>query len=102
VNQGDLAGFPETAQCRVCHLQPDWPAPAEIPSRRVQEQRDYVVFSHAKHTVAAKIDCSACHGQVLARDVLTMEVKHNMKWCMDCHRQQKATLACNACHELGQ
>jgi hypothetical protein len=102
VNKEDLAGFPEVAQCRVCHVQPEWKAPAEIPSRRVQEQRDYVVFSHAKHTVAAKLDCAACHGQVLDRDVLKMDVKHSMKWCMDCHKERKATLLCNACHELGQ
>jgi hypothetical protein len=102
VNKEELAGFPEVSQCRVCHVQPEWKGPEAIPSRRVHEQPDYVVFSHAQHTATAKIDCPACHGAVAERHVLRLDAKHNMKWCMDCHRQQRATLLCNACHELGQ
>jgi hypothetical protein len=25
-----------------------------------------------------------------------------MKWCVDCHKQTKAAVRCNTCHELGQ
>jgi hypothetical protein len=25
-----------------------------------------------------------------------------MKWCVDCHKQGKAAVRCNTCHELGQ
>jgi hypothetical protein len=25
-----------------------------------------------------------------------------MKWCVDCHKQSKAGVSCNTCHELGQ
>jgi hypothetical protein len=25
-----------------------------------------------------------------------------MKWCVDCHKQSKAAVRCNTCHELGQ
>jgi hypothetical protein len=25
-----------------------------------------------------------------------------MKWCIDCHKQSKAAVRCNTCHELGQ
>jgi hypothetical protein len=25
-----------------------------------------------------------------------------MKWCVDCHKQNKAAVTCTTCHELGQ
>jgi hypothetical protein len=25
-----------------------------------------------------------------------------MKWCVDCHKENKAAVRCNTCHELGQ
>jgi hypothetical protein len=25
-----------------------------------------------------------------------------MKWCVDCHKEYKAAVRCNTCHELGQ
>jgi hypothetical protein len=25
-----------------------------------------------------------------------------MKWCIDCHKESKAAVRCNTCHELGQ
>jgi Zn finger protein HypA/HybF involved in hydrogenase expression len=102
VGKNERAGFPKAeTQCRVCHAGPDWKAPA-IPSRRVWEQPDYVVFSHARHVREAALDCAVCHGAVAAKDVLAVEFRHSMKWCMACHKQRQATLACNACHELGQ
>jgi len=93
----DRAGFPETAQCRVCH--PD--KEVTIPSRRVYQIADYVFFSHARHT-AAKVDCQSCHGPVSSRESLTIEVAHTMKSCIACHKARGATLVCNSCHELGQ
>jgi hypothetical protein len=36
------------------------------------------------------------------RDVLAPEVVHNMKTCMNCHKQRKASNECHVCHELGQ
>jgi len=93
--KGDRAGFPVPAQCSSCHAGRTF----RIPSRRVYLLADYVIFSHARHTRA---DCASCHGPVNDRDRLTAEVSYSMKACMDCHRTHKATLTCNACHELGQ
>jgi hypothetical protein len=30
------------------------------------------------------------------------EVTVNMKFCVDCHKEQSATIECNSCHELNQ
>jgi hypothetical protein len=104
VAKGARAGFPQFAQCRTCHTADSKISLTEevrIPARRVYRIPDYVLFSHARHA-AAKVDCARCHGPVEARDVLTVEVEHTMKACVDCHKETKATIACAACHELGQ
>lgn len=73
----------------------------QFPSQRIYRLADYVFFSHARHG-AAKVDCARCHGPVYERAVLAKEVDHSMKACIDCHKQNKATVVCTACHELGQ
>lgn len=93
----DAAGFPEAAACGVCHTSM---ANREIPSRRVYLLRLFVYFSHADHH-AAKVACAACHGEVNDRDVLKVERPTTMAACVACHKQTKATLECNACHDLG-
>jgi hypothetical protein len=65
----------------------------------VYKVADFVIFPHMRH---AKTGCASCHGAVDERDALKVEVKPTMKACVDCHRAEKATLVCNACHELGQ
>jgi hypothetical protein len=95
----ERAGFPEMARCRSCHAAlPE----REIPAQRIYTVPDFVVFSHGRHAGEAKLDCSACHGDVAAQHALKVERSTSMKACMDCHRQYKATLVCTACHELGQ
>ena len=101
--KAERAGFPKLATCEGCHS----PVPgggAAIPSKRVYRLADFVIFSHARHTAkeAGAVECARCHGPVYERDTLTAEVEHTMKACMECHRESKASLACVACHELGQ
>ncbi|MEZ5355476.1 MAG: cytochrome c3 family protein [Bryobacteraceae bacterium] len=103
VAKGERAGFPKLAVCQGCHD----PVPGgveKIPSQRVYRLADFVIFSHARHTAkdAGKIECARCHGAVEARDTLVAEVEHTMKACIACHRETKASVACTACHELGQ
>jgi hypothetical protein len=95
---GDLAGFPAMKQCHVCHV---GMAERTIPSRRVYEVPDFVFFSHAKH-FAAKVECKSCHGDVALQAVIHAEQPVRMKWCVDCHKSNKARIVCNTCHELGQ
>lgn len=99
--KGERASFPKAAQCTVCHNGAEWKAP-EMPSRRVYQLRDFVVFSHARHVTEARVGCAKCHGEVAQSDVVTLEVEHTMKSCMECHTERRATNVCNVCHELGQ
>jgi hypothetical protein len=58
-----------------------------------------VYFSHRTHTNAG-LSCETCHGDVSQMDVMT-KVKDitSMTACMDCHRERKAGLGCELCHE---
>jgi hypothetical protein len=94
----EAATFPAVSQCRVCHTSI---ADREIPSQRIYRVRDFVVFSHARHATA-KVGCASCHGDVNAQMVLKVERPTTMAACVGCHKEHKATVACNACHELGQ
>jgi hypothetical protein len=69
-----------------------------LPSQRAYKVKDYVFFSHAKH----KVECSACHGNVMAMTTLTKVRATDMKACVDCHKERNAPVACPLCHELGQ
>jgi hypothetical protein len=93
----EIASFPEVSSCRVCHTSM---AEREIPSRRVYLLRQFVFFSHADHH-AAKVACATCHGEVNNHDILKVERPTTMAACMTCHKETKAPLGCNACHELG-
>jgi Cytochrome c7 and related cytochrome c len=96
--RGDLAGFPTTKQCKVCHVDI---ADRKIPSRRLYELPDFVFFSHGKHAMA-EIECKSCHGDVMQQEVVQIQQAVKMKWCVDCHKSNKAPTVCNTCHELGQ
>ena len=93
----DRAGFPSLTHCKTCHSKL---AEHLIPSQRVYRVPDFVFFSHAVHS-DAKVPCSDCHGDVYARQTLESRPA-TMKACVDCHKERKATTACNACHELGR
>jgi hypothetical protein len=94
----ERAGFPAWKTCRTCHVEK---AEQTIPSQRVFRLPDFVFFSHGRHT-AAKVECAACHGDVKAQAKLESRGSTKMAACVDCHKEQKATVNCNACHELGQ
>ena len=94
----ERASFPAISECRVCHVSM---TERTIPARRVYRVRDFVFFSHAEHA-AAKLECSTCHGEVNRQDVIKLERPTTMAACVACHKETKATVDCNACHELGQ
>ncbi len=112
-SKGERAGLPAAAQCMLCHagIKKDSP-PIQtlaafardgklVPWVRVYRIPDYVFFSHATH-LEGKVECSACHGPVAEREILVKELPTDMKSCIDCHKARRATVTCNACHELGQ
>ncbi|MFN7923804.1 MAG: cytochrome c3 family protein [Bryobacteraceae bacterium] len=107
---GEMMGFPPVTTCMGCHksVKTDSPhikklaAHAEEKSEpvwvRVYRIPSYVFFSHRAHTEAGA-KCEKCHGPVKDRDVLAKEVDVSMGGCMSCHQQNKASNACNFCHE---
>jgi hypothetical protein len=111
--KAERASLPTASQCMVCHagIKKDSPSIRDlaafhkqgkpIPWVRVYRLSDFVFFSHSTH-IKGKVQCAECHGPVEQRDVLTAEIKHNMKTCMACHSARGASNKCHVCHELGQ
>lgn len=103
--------FPATSYCMSCHRFTKTDSPAiqklaafdrnhqEIPWVRVYKLPDYVSFSHRTH-LNASVKCEECHGQVSQRDRLFVESDLSMAGCMACHKNRKASLECDSCHEL--
>lgn len=100
-SKGERAGFPSSSFCRGCH-QNLAPGLEKFPAQRHFRAADFVVFSHARHTGPAKIQCRSCHGAVGEKETWEAGFEHTMKACVDCHRERKAVNTCTACHELGQ
>jgi hypothetical protein len=71
----------------------------EIPWKRVYgfDRNALVKFPHAPH-FRAKIACSRCHGDMTQATTAEPLVKHTMGTCLSCHRQNKASEDCAACH----
>ncbi len=105
------AGMPSVAKCMFCHEKVATEGPGvqklrefaerkrEIPWVRVYEfnRAGHVLFRHAVH-VRAGTECATCHGNVAEMTVATAQVEHTMGTCLTCHRQQKASEDCVACH----
>lgn len=104
-----VAGIPSVADCRSCHLfiapdQPEikklmayWDKGEGIPWIRINNVPDHVYFPHMMH-IRAKIDCSVCHGRVAKMERVSRTASLKMGWCLDCHRQHKASIDCWTCH----
>ena len=111
--KAERAGFPPVSNCMVCHqvILKERPAIrrlAGLPrdgkafaSAKRATLPDFVFFSHSRHA-AAEVACESCHGRVLDMDSIPPEAPRTMKACVGCHTGRKATLVCNACHELNQ
>ena len=113
--RSDVAGIPSVQKCMGCHtiiatdneavqaLTNYWERSQPIPWNRVNQQPDFVYFSHQPH-LGAGINCETCHGDVGHMTVARPVVKMDMGWCLDCHLKQpedKVTrLAdCLTCHK---
>lgn len=104
-----VAGIPAQNTCMGCHkfvatdkdaikfLAQRFKANKPIKWVKVHDLPDYVRFSHQVH-VAANIACQDCHGKVENMSVAVQVAPLQMGWCVDCHRQKKADIACLTCH----
>jgi hypothetical protein len=105
------ATIPSVRKCMLCHAKVASGKPEiqklaafskskrEIPWRRVYgfPPESLVKFQHAPH-VRAGIDCGTCHGDMTKATTAELLVKHTMGTCLSCHRQNKASEDCAACH----
>ena len=108
---GAAATLPSINKCMLCHAKlaagkPEIKKLAAFAAqkREVPWQRIYgfnpealVKFPHAPH-VRAKIECARCHGDMTQAATAELAVKHTMGTCLTCHRQNRATEDCAACH----
>ena len=111
VEKGPEAGLPSVKLCMTCHqvIATDRPEirnvaayyarGEEIPWQRVYGYYPsaHVRFNHAPH-IRARVDCKSCHGDMTRQTVAVRSVDLNMGYCLDCHRQKRASIDCTACH----
>jgi len=109
------AGIPPVATCMGCHtviqgrnrpeevnkLRDFWQRGEPIPWVRIYKVADHVKFPHMRHVAAdaGNLECQECHGTVEEIEVI-QEVAQplRMGWCVDCHRQNDASVDCTVCH----
>src|SRR3990172_8868855 len=92
--------------CLFCHryapkakkLMEYWDNKEPVPWVRVYGVPDHVYFPHMMH-IRAGLVCATCHGEVAAMVRITRSVKLKMGWCLNCHRQHKASIDCWTCHK---
>ena len=111
VDQGPDARIPSVDLCMTCHQviatnKPEIKKLAayrargeDIPWQRVYgfQPSAHVKFNHAPH-IRAGIDCSKCHGDMTTQTVAERKVDHTMGFCVQCHKQQNASVDCITCH----
>lgn len=109
-NTADYAGMPSTQLCMGCHraiipefteiwkLRSYWELGQAIPWKRVNQLPAHVYFSHKAHTAIGKMGCEPCHGKVETMEKTQQTAPLTMGWCVDCHKQRKASVDCWTCH----
>jgi len=111
VDQGPEAQIPGVSVCMTCHQGIDIDNPEikkiaayqargeEIPWVRVYNYSEsaHVQFNHAPH-IRAHVDCSTCHSDMTKQTTAERKVDMTMGFCVDCHKQKKASTDCATCH----
>lgn len=111
VTKGPKAGLPSVNTCLICHaaIATDKPRIQQITAlsekgidlnwQRVYgfAQTAHVRFNHAPH-IRANVECATCHGDIAHQTVAQRNVDHNMGFCVNCHREKRASNDCLTCH----
>ena len=107
-DKADEPGMPSASQCALCHDEADSAKPPERRVASLFEGKKYkaqhvmalggeVVFSHKSHATRGQ-ECSTCHADIAANDVLTPALAPSMDSCTACHAKTGAANTCDVCH----
>lgn len=127
--KGRHSTVPSTAVCMNCHgtvgldkewvlkMKEYWDRGEPIAWVKVHDLPDFVYYDHSAHLNARdeqgrpKIPvqdaggrvinaCEACHGKVEESEIVRVQNRFNMGWCLECHRKPEmaASTDCVACH----
>lgn len=106
------AGMPEVEVCMMCHtaaltqnqeeekIREFAGLGKEIKWVRLYRVPDHVYFSHRRHVVLGKLECSTCHGGISEsiKPPPEPEFELTMDVCIACHQKMGADTDCYACH----
>ena len=110
VDKGTIALPPPVSLCMTCHESVKKDSPEiirlttyynngqPVPWVKVHKFKDWVYFSHKRH-IQKGIDCTFCHGEVKAMDVVRKVRSMKMGFCVKCHEINKAPRECDVCHK---
>lgn len=56
---------------------------------KIHNLPDHVYFNHSQHTVAGKVACQTCHGNIQEMGEVKQFAELSMGWCVNCHRESK-------------
>jgi cytochrome c7-like protein/class III cytochrome C family protein len=110
-DSGPDARLPSVQLCMTCHqaIAADKPEirkmaaylerGEDIPWQRVYDfpPSAHVHFNHAPH-LRAGVACEMCHGDMTRQTAAVKAINVNMGFCLDCHRQKRASTDCLTCH----
>lgn len=116
--KGRHSTLPSTDICMNCHsvvgqdkewvlvLNDYWERGEPIPWVKVHDLPDFAYYDHSAHLNAVddkgakKVDCVDCHLDVENTDIVSVQNKFNMGWCLECHRKPEmaAPTDCVVCH----
>lgn len=86
INQGSqLSKELSAANCISCHKSLN------------KESNHRLKFEHEEHKING-FTCAYCHNRVGHPKLPGYEGRITKQFCVDCHRREKATIACNSCH----
>jgi hypothetical protein len=111
VEKEAFSGLPTAEVCASCHAEPQGKSPEEAKLVALLEagtpldwnplfrQPAHIFYSHRRHVVAAKIQCSVCHGAIALTTSPPGRVRRlRMDDCLGCHRKAGVSTDCTACH----
>jgi hypothetical protein len=103
IPQGDLCLKCHATAPRIAGAEALWDPIAEgqpIDWVRLTRVPDHVMFSHRRHVTLGGLECESCHGDIGRRPVPapSAPVRLDMDACLSCHRRERASEDCAACH----